>query len=58
MKAKINNIEFEAIELLDTISYHVQTYICEGYDEQGNKYIGTAEVDNGEIIEVTDIEKV
>jgi hypothetical protein len=52
----VSDIEFEAIELLETISIHDQTYLAIGYNSKGHKYEGTAHVSCGEIVKVTDIE--
>ena len=53
-----NNIFWDATELSETLSVYDQIYIAEGTDEQGNKYIASAIVSCGEIVEITDIEKV
>jgi len=53
---RISDVEFEATELMETLSVHDQTYIAIGYNEKGHKYIGTAHVSCGEIVDVTDIE--
>lgn len=57
MKTRVSDIEFETTELLEVISVHDQTYLCEGYSESGHKYEGTAHVSCGEIVKVTDIEE-
>lgn len=53
---RISDIEFEATELMQTLSVHDQTYFAIGYNEKGHKYIGTAHVSCAEIVDVTDIE--
>lgn len=52
----VSDIEFSATELIETLSVHDQTYIAIGCNEKGHKYIGTAHVSCGEIVDVTDIE--
>lgn len=53
MKTNIDNIEFEAIELLEYVSIYDQVYSCQGHDDEGNKYEGIANVSCDEIVEVS-----
>jgi hypothetical protein len=52
----ISDIEFEATQLLETISVNDQIYEAIGYSSKGHKYKGMAHVSCGEIVKVTDIE--
>lgn len=58
MKTRINNIDFEATELLDSVSTHDQTYLAIGYCDKGNKYEAIASVSCGEIVEITEIKSL
>ena len=53
---RVSDIEFELVELMETISVHDSTWLAVGYNEKGHKYIGTAHVSCGEIVKITDIE--
>ncbi len=58
MEIRISDIDFEATELLETVSIHDQTYECIGYSDKGHKYKGIAHVSCGEIVKVTDIKSL
>jgi len=56
METRIGNIDWETVGLMETLSFHDQTYSAVGYNDRGHKYIGTAIVSCGEIVEIIDIE--
>ena len=59
MTKTINGIHWEAIDLMETISVHNRIFSAVGYDDKGNKFSGSADVDmSDEIQEITDIEPV
>ena len=51
-------IEFESTgEVIDIIDCYDSEEVAEGYDQEGNKYLGTAKVCCDEIVEVYEIQK-
>lgn len=54
----ILKIEWEAVELLETISMHDKTYRAKGIDDFGNEYEAIADVCLCEIEKIYDVKPV
>jgi len=62
MKHTINDIvvdiDWQKHDFIDNHGSGCREYLVIGEDDEGNEYIGTANYQDDELIEVTDIEKI